>query len=867
MRNNINITLYDYGRALLSVIVPLLLNLQNRLDRLYLFIGALFFIYSIGILIFRKYIPTVKYHIKFLIIIDTVLISLMLFLTPNNSALNFLYLIQLFGLSVSYGLPEILTAFYFQSGTHIVLEFRTMAGLNTEYQFNEFITVFYFLIVVILLSKAWGNERRANREMLSKLTRKIQNIRDTYEISKILSFSEAGTDLKQVICRVTLEDLEVDAGAVFIGYGEDFKLLAALKIPEDIQQKCTDYEFIKFLRELSHRMEPLIINDISNVEKAMDYPLFSETLNHYSSVLVYPSERNFVSQVVIAFSRQPGYFTGEKIDACKKILDKSMFTFAILQDNDDLQGDKQEDEQEVLLSNVSALLARLFRAEKCIIALFDGEEKITVKGYFGDSKFKVGMALDYRDQIIYLTKIKNQAVLVEEHMPQGLKKFNGVKFSNLISVPVSCGISVTGMITVINKQDENFLTYKNFDKEDQLLLTLIANQLGLAIENKQLFTVQKDTFITTIRSLVQALDARDPYTKGHSEQVSKYAEMIALEMGLSDPEIENIRFAGLLHDIGKIGIPEKVLNKAGQLSSEEFNQIKMHPYISAQILKPVPLFKNIVPSVYHHHERWDGRGYPDGLKGEGIPLGARILAVADSFDAMIADRVYRRGKGKDAAANELVKCAAGQFDPRVVDALLTALEKQIFEEKSNSGWKFDNLSNVFRDVLDAVSSGQLVISDNPEIGRLKQQGEKLGEASVQIPEDIGRTRQSVKDCLQKYKVPEQEINKILLCISEVTTNILKHASGGRLLWYFCNDGKIRFIAEDSGPGIKLSDLPKATLVKGTKKEKSLGLGFTVLLELMNKVYLKTDEQGTTLVLEQEMDCGVKTENKISKKIS
>lgn len=214
------------------------------------------------------------------------------------------------------------------------------------------------------------------------------------------------------------------------------------------------------------------------------------------------------------------------------------------------------------------------------------------------------------------------------------------------------------------------------------------------------------------------------------------------------------------------------------------------------------------------------------------------------------------------AINELLKSAVGQFDPKVVDALLTGLEKQLFEEKVDSVWKFDSLSNVFRDVLDAVTNGQLVISDDFEIDVLKQEGEKLGEIDVKRPEDIGKTRFAVKDVLQRYHVPEQEINKILLCISEVATNMVKHASGGRLLWYLCDDGKIRFIAEDSGPGIKMSDLPKATLVKGEKKKKALGLGFTILLELLNKVYLKTSEQGTTLVLEQKLD-PKNTEYKVS----
>lgn len=854
MNKSAGVTLYDYGRIIFAITVPVLINLHAKLNNGYLVLYTLIFIYSVGLLILQRQIPAVKIYTKFFIITDTILISLLLLLIQENSAFNFLYLLQLIGLAIDFGLPEILIAFYFQTGTHIILDLRSLQEFEIKYQLNEFITIFYILIIVFLLSKAWGKERKANREMVNKLNRRIQNARDICEISKFLSFPEIDLNLKQMICRVTLRDLEVDAGAVLINTGENFKLKATLQLSKDFEQQITDYNFLKFLRELVTQGEPLIINDTGNLDNdLLQYPLFSETLNKYGSVLIYPIVRNFISQVVIVFSKHQGYFTEERIEVYIETFDRSLFALARLQDNDTSRNDNLQDGQEKLLNIVSGLLARLFRAETCLTALFDGEEKTTVKGSFGDSHFNVGATLDPRDEIIYFTKMRNQVILVDEHSPKGLKRFNGVKFNTLISVPINSGTKVLGMITVINKHAEDFVSYANFNTEDQLLLITLANQIGLAIENQLLFKVQKETIVTTIQSLVQALDARDPYTKGHSEQVALYAVMIAKEMGLADSDIENIRFAGLLHDIGKIGIPEKLLNKPGKLAPNEFNQIKMHPYISAQILKHVPLFTSLLPFVYHHHERWDGKGYPDGLKGEDIPLGARILTVADAFDAMTSDRVYRHGKGKDAAVNELVKCATGQFDPRVVDALLTGMEKQLFEEKVDSVWKFDSLSNVFRDVINAVAIGKLVITDDRDIAGLKQEGEKLGEAIVKKPEDIGKTRLAIKDVLQIYNVPEQEINKILLCISEAATNMLKHASGGRLVWYLCDDGKIRFIAEDSGPGIKLSDLPKATLVKGPKKKKALGLGFTVLLELLNKVYLKTSSHGTTLVLEQKLD--------------
>lgn len=634
MKKNDGITLYDYGRIVFALIVPVLISLQIELDKLYIILGINIFIYSIGLLVVQRKISAIKAYKWLFIIIDTTLISLLLFLIKGNSAFSLLYLLQLLGLSVSFRLPEFLTALYFQMGIHIVLELLSWQGLAFINPFNKVFVILYFLIAICLLSNAWRKERKVNREMFNKLTRRMQNTKDIYEISKFISFPEASLSLKQMIYQITLNDLDVDAGAILIDDGNGFEIEAVLQLPKGFEEQITDHNFVKFMRELVIRGESLIIDDVRNTDNGLlQFPLIAEILNKYRAVLAYPSIREFVSQVIIVFSKQQGYFTEERIEAYKKTFDKSLFSLARLQDNDTTHDANLQDEQEKLLNTVSGLLARLFRAETCLIALYNGEGKITVKGSFGNSLFKVGTTLDPRDEIISFTKMRNQTTIVNKFSPKGLKNFYGFKFDNLISVSINSRTNVLGMITVINKQAEDFNGYASFNTEDQFLLISLANQIGLAIENQTLFKVQRDTFVTTIRSLVQALDARDPYTKGHSEQVAVYAGIIAKELGLSEIDMENIRFAGLLHDIGKIGIPEKVLNKPGKLTPNEFNQIKLHPYISAQILKPVPLFTSLLPIVYHHHERWDGKGYPDGLKGEDIPLGARILAVADAFDA------------------------------------------------------------------------------------------------------------------------------------------------------------------------------------------------------------------------------------------
>ncbi|MBB5324145.1 putative nucleotidyltransferase with HDIG domain [Anoxybacillus tepidamans] len=167
-------------------------------------------------------------------------------------------------------------------------------------------------------------------------------------------------------------------------------------------------------------------------------------------------------------------------------------------------------------------------------------------------------------------------------------------------------------------------------------------------------------------SLNNALEAKDPYTLGHSQRVSRLAAATAKRMGLSSRECEQIRLAGLFHDIGKIGIRDSILLKNGPLSQEEFEEIKMHPIYSVKILEPVDPFEKVLKSVLHHHENWDGTGYPAGLKGEDIPLGASIIHVVDSFDAMTSSRCYRSPLSQTAAIKELQEKSGQLYHPDVV---------------------------------------------------------------------------------------------------------------------------------------------------------------------------------------------------------
>lgn len=179
--------------------------------------------------------------------------------------------------------------------------------------------------------------------------------------------------------------------------------------------------------------------------------------------------------------------------------------------------------------------------------------------------------------------------------------------------------------------------------------------------------------ISSIEALVRALEARDSYTRGHSDRVNKYSVAIAKTMRLSESEQKLIHHASLLHDIGKIGVYDRILLKPAQLDTEERKLMDSHPQLSAEILGAVPFLKDLIPLILHHHERQDGSGYPLGLKGEEIPLGARIIQVADTWDAMTSDRPYRRRMSTAMAVQQIQKASGTQLDARVVDAFLTWL--------------------------------------------------------------------------------------------------------------------------------------------------------------------------------------------------
>lgn len=246
--------------------------------------------------------------------------------------------------------------------------------------------------------------------------------------------------------------------------------------------------------------------------------------------------------------------------------------------------------------------------------------------------------------------------------------FSGKKLPihSFLAVPLEADGAIIGMLIVSNKERPGHL----FTKEDEELLQALSNNIAIALLNARLYHRLKHLFISTVTSLARAIDAKDTFTSGHSERVMKYAVAIGQELNLNEDELENLRLTSLLHDIGKIGVKESILMKPAKLLGYERRQIKMHPGIGARIIESIDDSHKIIRGVLDHHERYDGNGYPHHLKGEAISLEGRIIAVADTFDALTADRPYQKGYSKEEAFNKIKEASSTQFDPKIVDAFV-----------------------------------------------------------------------------------------------------------------------------------------------------------------------------------------------------
>lgn len=284
---------------------------------------------------------------------------------------------------------------------------------------------------------------------------------------------------------------------------------------------------------------------------------------------------------------------------------------------------------------------------------------------YGAMSLPPGQVQRLADQLMAVLGERKSPLLINAIKQDAAFKWLGEYAQQMLAVPLMRQDQILGCIFGMDKATGDF------DSVDSKLLNSIANESAIFLENSILYDDVRSLLMGLLHSLVNAVDAKDTYTCGHSERVALLSRTLTQEAGLGDQLVDRIYMAGLLHDVGKIGVPEGVLQKTGRLTPEEFEQIKKHPEIGARILRDIKQIEDIIPGVLHHHERYDGKGYPARLAGENIPLMGRVICLADCFDAMTSSRTYRRAMPLEAALAEIRRCAGTQFDPALTDVFLS----------------------------------------------------------------------------------------------------------------------------------------------------------------------------------------------------
>jgi HD-GYP domain-containing protein (c-di-GMP phosphodiesterase class II) len=361
---------------------------------------------------------------------------------------------------------------------------------------------------------------------------------------------------------------------------------------------------------------------------------------------------------------------------------------------DNLKCTEEKVERLVLLSQLSQILnstlnykeirrrameatTRLMKAEAGSLLLVDEEKgQLHFEVVSGDKEEDIKtISLNFGEGIAGWVAQHGKPLIVnspekDRRFFKGVDERTEFKTRNIICVPVKVKEKVIGVLEAVNKQGGG-----KFDKEDLSLFASLADQAAIALDNSRLYRELEEMFFQTADSLADAIEQRDPYTGGHTQRVTLYSQAIGKSLQLKPSERKWLKITSVLHDIGKIGIEDHILKKPERLSPQEFEMIKRHSEIGAKIVEHIRPLKEIIPGVKYHHEQVNGKGYPDGLMGKDIPALAKIVAVADTYDAMTTDRPYRKAMEKEEALEELKRCSGTQLDKEVVEAFVQAFQR------------------------------------------------------------------------------------------------------------------------------------------------------------------------------------------------
>lgn len=342
-------------------------------------------------------------------------------------------------------------------------------------------------------------------------------------------------------------------------------------------------------------------------------------------------------------------------------------------------------DQHIVLNTIVDTINKVMGFKHCSIKLLDKKSNsllIRVSSGLGEEYLSkrptvVGHGISGRAakerQPVIIEDLASDARVPEDHILVKL----GIQA--MISYPLLTRDNVMGVLNIYSNERHIF-------NEDELrLLAILANQAASAIQNATLYDDLRESYLNTIQALSMTIDAKDPYTHGHSKRVSEISVLIGNQIGLDADQLELLKYAGDLHDIGKIGISELIIAKEGKLTVDEYEIVKTHPLVGETIIEPVPFLSQIKEVIRHHHERYDGYGYPDGLTGETIPQMSRIILIADSYDAMTSDRPYRKALTHDEAVIEIRKHGGTQFDPALVEAFLSVFGPASGQQSHKAG--------------------------------------------------------------------------------------------------------------------------------------------------------------------------------------
>ncbi|HJX11907.1 MAG TPA: HD domain-containing phosphohydrolase [Dehalococcoidales bacterium] len=442
-----------------------------------------------------------------------------------------------------------------------------------------------------------------------------------------------------------------------------------------------------------------------------------------------------------------------------------------------------------LLKEIPAVIQKIVKARASSLFMIDDTQKILCLQAAGHDKSSMlkHIKLGLDTGVVGWVARNGQPVMVNDasedrRFDKEVDEATGFVTKSIIAAPMKRRQKVIGVVEMINRVDGSPFTDRDLGLITEFAsmeaLTLLVSMAGTLINNFKQCQMLQDEYRSTIETLVTAADAKDPYAHGHSRRVREYTMMAARCLKLTPPELKLIEFGALLHDIGKIGIDDHILRKAGPLTAEEAYIIRKHALKGANIVGAIPNLEKATDLILYHHERFDGKGYPEGLKGEQIPLGARLIAVADAFDTMTTDHAYRDALSTEEAIGELIECGGTQFCPKAIKAFVAGFQKRQQklavreprpgEEPVAAGPVREEIKEAGRDEADikkmekeARQAAREETKREGEVARTAREAEKLAdrEDGQAFREEARRDAEEAKRGKEAMKLAEKEAKK------------------------------------------------------------------------------------------------------------